>query len=270
MLDRYKRRAGRSELVRENDLFGSEGASVLGRYNTRNAAPSRRFGFWVPLADVAAQRSLRADPKYMWQWSVNSGEVSLFDPAGVEQMVPRVPLSELIQPHSGKAIKTGILEPPRTYVEAGTLSIPKTSEMANSEGPKKDFDGSDLAVHKISLNILRPAGQDWIGSKSWELFKIPPSVDADYVHALMLSKGFRNAATCMLCGMQPRYFLNEELLALRVPLPTKEMQQQIGKRFRQNLATASRLQEKFQQQEKALVDDALSSLMCGDARTPAS
>ena len=265
MLDRYKRRAKGSELVQEDDLFGSADTSVLGRWvDTRNrAAPSRRFGFWVPLVDVAARRSLRADPKYMWQWSVNSGEVSVFDTAGGEQTVPHAPLSELIKPHSGKVIKRGILEPPRTYVEAGTLSTPKTSEMAMSVGQKKDFCGSDLAVHRISLNILRPAGQDWIGSRSWELFKILPSVDADYVHALMLSEGFRHAMACIQSGMQPRHFLSEELLALRVPLPTKEMQQQVGKRFRHNLATASRLQEEFLHQEKVFVDDALNSLMRG-------
>lgn len=256
----YKRRANGPDLPTEDDLHtGATGAeSVMSRWNdtARGRPPSRRFGFWVKLADVAERASLRADPKYMWLWSVHKGMVEL-DNGRPEHCVA---LSELLTTYHPVSIEKGTLDPPRTYVEAGTLSSSKTGGMVLSDGKKLEFGVSELAVHGVSRTVIRNApGEDWIGSASWKLFNTTDLVDVDFLHGLMKTPAFREAMACIGSGMGPGRVLPAELLALKVPLPAKDVQRRAGDKFRKALASLSQLQEKLQELEKNAVDDVLRS-----------
>ena len=256
----YKRRANREDLKTEDDLMNDVGESVLSRWNdaARSQPPSRQFGFWVPLKDVAARKLLRADPKYMWLWSVKKGVVG-FDHAA-ERCAPR-PLRELLNDYRPVSLEKGVLDPPRTYVEADTFSAPKTSEMALSEGKKLEFGDSELAIHRVTASVIRNApAENWIGSASWALFNTTDAVDADYLHGLLKTPPFREAMDCISGGLGPGRILPAELLELQVPLPTMAVQRRQGKKFRKALATIGRLNEQIRQHEKDAVDSVLRSI----------
>jgi len=256
----YKRRANREDLKTEDDLMNDVGESVLSRWNdsARNQPPSRQFGFWVPLKDVAARKLLRADPKYMWLWSVKKGVVG-FDHAA-ERCAPR-PLRELLNDYRPASLEKGVLDPPRTYVEADTFSAPKTSEMALSEGKKLEFGDSELAIHRVTASVIRNApAENWIGSASWALFNTTDAVDADYLHGLLKTPPFREAMDCISGGLGPGRILPAELLELHVPLPTMAVQRRQGKKFRKALATIERRYEQIRQDEKDAVDSVLRSI----------
>ena len=248
----YKRRANRGDLETEDDLMNDVGESVLSRWNAaRNQTPRRQFGFWVPLKDVAARRFLRADPKYMWLWSVNKGVVG-FDHAA-ERCAPVRPLSELLNAYRPASIEKGVLDPPRTYVEAGTP--PKTSDMALSEGKKLEFGDSELAINLVTASVIRNApAEDWIGSASWALFNTTNAVDADFLHGLLKTPCFREATDCISSGLGPGRILPAELLDLQVPLPTMDVQGRQGRKFREDLAEIEQLYEQIRQREKDAVD----------------
>ena len=255
----YKRRGNAPDLKTDDDLMNDVGESVLSRWNDsdRDRPQSRQFGFWVPLADVAARPSLRVDPKYMWLWSVHQGMVE-FDNANPERCVP---LSDLLTAYRPASIDKGALDPPRTYVEAGTFSSPKTSEMVLSEGEKLEFGDSELAIHGVTANAIRNApAESWIGSASWKLFNTTDAVDVDYLHGLMKTPPFREAMDCIWSGMGPGRVLPAELLALKVTLPTMAVQCRQGKKFKKALASIEQLHEQIRQREKDTVDSVLRSI----------
>ena len=257
----YRRRANREDLKTEDDLMNDVGESVLSRWNdsARNQTPSRQFGFWVPLKDVAARKLLRADPKYMWLWSVKKGVVG-FDHAA-ERCCPSRPLRELLNAYRPASLEKGVLDPPRTYVEADTFSAPKISEMAQSEGKKLEFGDSELAIHRVTASVIRNApAENWIGSASWMLFNTTDAVDADYLHVLLKTPPFREAMDCISGGLGPGGILPAELLELQVPLPTMAVQRRQGKKFRKALATIERRYEQNCQDEKDAVDSVLRSI----------
>ena len=264
----YKRRSGKQDLVTEDDLFGSGEASarsqtsVMSRWRAGyegRSRPDRRLGFWVPLANLADHSSLRADPKYMWHWSVCKGAVfgDVF-PTDTDY----APLSDLLTITASATVPKGKLDPPRAYVEAKSMGVPKITQLEDNLGPKKEFGDAELAFHRIMLSVLRnDPKEDWIGATSWILFNTTDAVcDVDFVHALLLSKPFQEAASCIQTGLAPKNMSPKDLLALKVPLPNMERQRIIGGALRVRLDTISQLKDQLHQECEKVEDTLLEHL----------
>ena len=243
----FKRRRGLPDLPRDNDLYSDavleggedEATTVVNRYRQgAGASRDRRFGFWVPLRDLALRPSLRMDPKYLDLWSRRGGRVFGRDGDGctVADLLVREP--------PGK-VKKGPLDRPRLLVDLADVEsrlslLIQATEVDELGSDKIVFGEADLLISKLEPYLGKVLKNDpaqrWLGSTEWLPFRVRAEVeDVDFVRYLLLLPQMLEAYRCLQSGKRHARMVEGDFLALRVPRFTQRAQQQIGARCREEL-----------------------------------